>query len=114
MVDILNNIFIDSIGLPLLRTSETSKRLQLKSADSNSKFSKNNEDLKKVEAVRAGKRKREISLLQEALDTLDGYAGQWLADNEVQQIEGQLALTKTTLDEVQKTATKEKKDMGSL
>ena len=110
VADILNSIFIDSIGLPLLRTSETSKRLQLKSADSNSKFSKNNEDLKKVEAVRAGKRKREIGLLQEALDTLDGFAGQWLADNEVQQIEGQLALTKTTLDEVQKTAAKDKKE----
>ena len=60
--------------------------------------------------MRAGKRKREIGLLQEALDTLDGFAGQWLADNEVQQIEGQLALTKTTLDEVQKTAAKDKKE----
>ena len=111
--EILNEIFVDSISLPLLSRSEPSKRLQLKSASSNNKFSKNNEDLKKIEAVRAGKRKREIGLLQEALDTLDGFAGQWLADNEVQQIEGQLALTKTTLDEVQKTAAKDKKESNS-
>ena len=49
VVDILNNIFIDSIGLPLLRTSEL-KRLQFGVLIEIQIFKKN-EDLKKVEAV---------------------------------------------------------------
>ena len=112
--ELLNEIFISSINVPLLdNTSITAKKIKQKKGDKHNRFYKTKGQNEKIAAMRTGKRKREIGLLQEALDTLDGYAGQWLADNEVQQIEGQLALTKTTLDEVQKTATKEKKEADS-
>ena len=107
---ILDSVLVSAVGISLIITTVPKLISKITDGMGTTKVEEFRAALHTSEAVRKGRRKQELGKIQEAVDTLDGYAGQWLADNEVQQIEGQLNLTRTTLDEVQKESTKVKKE----
>ena len=57
-----------------------------------------------IAASREAAQARELSIMNEEAEKLEGEAGQWLADNQVQQAEDQLALTRSALEDVKAMA----------
>jgi hypothetical protein len=113
-LDVLNDVCVAAFSAPLkfeiVQEGAPPLRTAVRVILEEDKIEEVQSSVQTKESIRVGARKRELGMIQEAVDTLDGYAGQWLADNEVQQIEGQLSLTRTTLDEVQKEAKKTDKE----
>lgn len=110
VMSILDSVTVSALNIPLIIRTVPKEIEKTDSKVVETRVEEFRSMVHANESAREGRRKQEIGKIQEAVDTLDGYAGQWLADNEVQQIEGQLNLTRTTLDEVQKEATKVKNE----